>query len=163
MDESHKRPGSSGGSKWVKLGDLGSSPRKVSTNPMIDSYRPSDSVKRTTTDRGVPLAIDSYRPGSSGRTSRPIPRALVNRPANMSNSDTSDRSVAIGSSGHLDRSTGMSNPGLNLSASVSNLYTYIFQEKVMEKKAIALGIRREFFQYLQKKRGSYARVPFFLS
>jgi hypothetical protein len=42
----------------------------------------------------------------------------------------------------------------NSNATVS----YVPLENVMEKKAIALGIRREFFQYLQKQRVSWSWI-----
>ena len=128
------------GETRVRFADPGHSSISIGTKvTMIDLYRPSDSTVWTTTDHGIPLTVDSYQ----STTPRPTPAAPLNYPASVSNpSATANKSLPPVTP--QNRSVSVSNS--------SSLASYMPQEKVMEKKAIVKGIRREFFQYLQKKR-----------
>lgn len=167
MEESHKRPDiSSSGEKWRKYDDPDHSAKRVVTSGnIVDSYRPShppSPARRTTTDRAIPLPVDSYRPSSSGAP-RPMSTTtsnglVPNRSTAMNNSVKSEMSNTSSSS-VLNRSTTSNNLVLSRSTSLSNspglpVTGYMMQEAFMEKKAKSLGIRREFFQYLQRKRVS---------
>ena len=179
MEESHRRPDSnSSGEKWRKYGDLGIFPNKINTgtSTTIDSYRPSSSSSssaspvRRTLDRAIPQPIDSYRPSAApimhltSSSNLVLGRSTaVNDPASVKSETMSKSSSSI----YIpNRSTSLSNSAQhqhrqtvsNSTAISATTTSYLPQEKYMEGKAKSLGIRRDFFQYLQRKR---VRIPTF--
>jgi hypothetical protein len=176
MEEPPKRSdsSSSSGDKWRKCGVLGPSPKRVGPSP--NPYRPGSSsspspVRRSTLDRAIPRPIDSYRPPVAPRQNFVAPLTRSTSSSNMvltrstamnnntapvknemssSSSDVPRRPTSLSNSAqHHQQPTVSSN-----SRADSATIVYLSQEKYMEKKAMALGLRREFFQYLQKKRVS---------
>ena len=143
----------SSGAKWQKFSDP--SPLKAITGVnRADSYMPSTSPLRRL-DRAIPQAVDSYRPNPSKRVpTGPKAEALSrSKPLNSSGSHSNSCSRSVPSSNAvLIRANSLSNSAGTTSAASSVFY--MSQEKVMERKAIAQGCRKEFFQYLQKIRVS---------
>lgn len=177
----------------MKFSDEGLFPKKVATGAnMIDSYRPSNSVVRTTTDRAIPRSLDSYRPERLITPPKPIPttfpsrstdvhnsttnRSAFDHPAtsnqNPSNHPTRLRNSSTNSSagtnplGYSSGSAKWNDTGLNCSTGMTNPISpsapSISLEKMMEKKARSRGKRREFFQFLQKMRVR-RQSPYFYS
>lgn len=155
----HQKNIGNSGDKWVKTPFTNGEPvavRKVVTGTnktMIDSYRPNGSA-RTTTGRGVPGIIDSYHPGDSGRSTiheaRPASTTPLNCPIGLNNSGNSVvQSPTPVPLGPLDRPLSLDH---SKGLPATTIPGYMPLEKVMEKKAIALNMRRPFFQYLQKIR-----------
>ena len=162
---SHKRTDSSV-EKWIESVDRGRSSTGTGAGlTMVDSFRSRDSVVRTTTDGGVPLVVDSYRPGAARPIAttlvRPIPSGSSDRSATMNHSSGFRGVQPWTCSVSINDPPANANKHLSLQdsqnrlVSVNNpvgMMSYMPQERSMEKKAIAKGIRREFFQYLQKQR-----------
>jgi len=135
---------SGSGEKWQKFGDQGSSPMKIVTGASkVDSYKPRGSPFVRTSDRAAPQRTDSHRPDPSTRALTAPRWEAPKRRTNLTTQDqltrpTTSRDIVLSRSGNLPATSG-----------------YVSQEKKMEEKARKLGVRREFFQYLQELRVSF--------